>query len=305
MDKAVDGRAPRGTGAEVSSAGPPKGPRLSPTESTVVTTLRASGSVFAEEEARLLISTAATSDDLTAMVNRRVSGVPLEHVIGWAEFCGLRIVVEPGVFVPRRRTELLVDQAARLTSQRAGCGARRQATIVVDLCCGSGAVGAAVVQRLGMVVPGKVELYAADIDPVAVSCAHRNLDTLGGRVYEGDLYDPLPRGLAGRIDVLVANVPYVPTDAIGLMPSEARLYEPHVALDGGVDGLEVMRRVAAAAPQWLAPGGHLLVETSERQVTQALDVFAGNALTAGVLTCDERGGIVVYGALPVTARHAR
>ena len=117
----------------------------------------------------------------------------------------------------------------------------------------------------------RVELYAVDIDPAAVRCARRNVAAAGGQVYEGDLYEPLPATLRGRVDVLVANAPYVPTEAVGLLPPEARIHEPRVALDGGADGLDVLRRVAAAAPLWLAPGGHLLVETSERQAPQTVE----------------------------------
>src|SRR5659263_284462 len=172
--------------------------------SVIVTRLRAAGCVFAEDEARLLISAARTAADLAAMVDRRAAGLPLEHVLGWAEFCGLRIAVDPGVFVPRRRTEFLVRQAAALARAR---------PVVVDLCCGSGAVGAALVAALD-----RVELSAVDIHPAAVRCARRNVAAAGGQVYEGDLYEPLPATLRGRVDVLVANAPYVPTEAIGLLP---------------------------------------------------------------------------------------
>ena len=182
------------------SASPSPRPR-----SVIVTRLRAAGCVFAEDEARLLISAARTPADLAAMVDRRVAGLPLEHVLGWAEFCGLRIAVDPGVFVPRRRTEFLVRPPGRRP--------RRATTVVVDLCCGSGAVGAALVAALD-----RVELYAVDIDPAAVRCARRNVAAAGGQVYEGDLYEPLPATLRGRVDVLVANAPYVPTEAIGLLP---------------------------------------------------------------------------------------
>src|SRR5688572_21960081 len=103
-------------------------------EEPVIAALRAGGCVFAEEEARLLLSAAVSDGELSALVDRRVAGEPLEHLLGWAEFCGLRIEVDPGVFVPRRRTEFLVRQAA--------ARARPGAT-VVDLCCGSGAVGVA------------------------------------------------------------------------------------------------------------------------------------------------------------------
>ena len=246
--------------------------------------LRAAGCVFAEDEAQLLISAARTPADLAAMVSRRTVGVPLEYILGWAEFCGLRIAVDPGVFVPRRRTELLVRQAVALT---------RPETVVVDLCCGSGAVGAALVFAVPL-----VELYAADIDPAAVRCARRNLAVGGGRVFEGDLFEPLPATLRGRVDLLVVNAPYVPTEAIEMMPPEARIYEARVALDGGGDGLDVQRRVAADSPSWLAPGGHLLVETSERQAPHTADIFARNGLIPRVASSDELDAIVVIGTKP-------
>ncbi|MEV0371009.1 putative protein N(5)-glutamine methyltransferase [Streptomyces sp. NPDC050636] len=253
--------------------------------STVITRLRAAGCVFAEDEAELLISTARTPAELAAMVEQRVIGLPLEHVLGWAEFAGLRVAVDPGVFVPRRRTEFLVGQAVGLA---AALG--RPRPVVVDLCCGSGAVGAALTAALG-----RVELHAADIEPAAVRCARRNITAAGGEVYEGDLFGPLPAGLRGRIDVLVANVPYVPTEEVGLLPPEAREYEPLVALDGGADGLDVLRRVTAAAPEWLAPGGHLLVETSERQAPQAVEAFTRNGLIPQVAGDDELYATVVIG----------
>jgi release factor glutamine methyltransferase len=234
----------------------------------VIAALRAAGCVFAEDEARLLIEAAGSRRDLAALVARRVAGEPLEHVIGWAEFCGLRIGVDPGVFVPRRRTAFLARQAAA----RASAGA-----VVVDLCCGSGAVAVAIAH----LAPG-VELHAADIDPAAVRCARRNLAT--GRVYEGDLFRPLPPDLRGRVDVLVANAPYVPSGAIDLMPPEARLHEPLVALDGGADGLDVLRRVIAAAPAWLAPGGCVLVETGERQAAALVADATAAGLHPAVVT---------------------
>ncbi|MBC6450682.1 putative protein N(5)-glutamine methyltransferase [Actinokineospora xionganensis] len=246
--------------------------------SPIVTTLRSAGCVFAEDEARLLLTTAATPSALAAMLARRVAGEPLEHVLGWAEFHGLRIAVDPGVFVPRRRTEFLARQAAALASPGA---------VVVDLCCGSGAVGAAV----SATVRG-VELYSVDIDPVAVACARRNVR---GAVFVGDLYDPLPDSLCGRVDILVANAPYVPTDAIVLMPPEARIHEPLHALDGGADGLEIQRRVSAAAAGWLASGGHLLIETSERQAPRTAEAFERDGLFPLVVECEELGATVVVG----------
>jgi release factor glutamine methyltransferase len=243
--------------------------------------LRAAGCVFAEEEARDLVEAAATADELAVMVERRAAGEPFEHVVGWVEFCGLRIVVEAGVFVPRLRTELMVAEAVA----RARPGA-----VVVDLCCGAGAVGAAVAASVG-----DVELHAADVDPAAVRCARRNLAVLGGHVYQGDLDGPLPAGLQGRVAVLTANVPYVPTGEIRLLPAEARLHEPRVALDGGPDGLDVLRRVVAVAPRWLAPGGHLLVETSDAQADQASQVMAAGGLDSQVVRSDELDAVVVVG----------
>jgi len=273
------------------SASPSRRPR-----SVIVTRLRSAGCVFAEDEARLLISAARTPADLAAMVDRRAAGLPLEHVLGWAEFCGLRMAVDPGVFVPRRRTEFLVRQAAALarhTGSPVGQALARPRTVVVDLCCGSGAVGAALVAALD-----RVELYAVDVDPAAVRCARRNVAAAGGQVYEGDLYEPLPATLRGRVDVLVANAPYVPTDAVGLLPPEARIHEPRVALDGGADGLDVLRRVIAAAPLWLAPGGYLLVETSERQAPQTVETVARNGLIPRVASSDELNATVVIGTRP-------
>ncbi|RPK42774.1 putative protein N(5)-glutamine methyltransferase [Streptomyces sp. ADI93-02] len=253
------------------------------TFSTLVTELRTAGCVFAEDEAELLLSTAADPAGLAAMLERRVAGLPLEHVLGWAEFCGLRIEVDPGVFVPRRRTEFLVRQAEELAPDRA---------VVVDLCCGTGALGTALASSLR-----EVELHAADVEPAAVRCARRNVGARG-TVHEGDLFAPLPPSLRGRVDVLLANVPYVPTEDVGLLPAEARIHEPLVALDGGGDGLDVMRRVVAEATDWLAPGGSLLMETSERQAARAEETVGSGGLTARVVVSEELYATVVIGTRP-------
>jgi release factor glutamine methyltransferase len=245
----------------------------------VVARLRAAGCVFAEEEARLLVAAAADGAALDRLVERRVTGLPLEHVLGWAEFCGLRIAVAPGVFVPRRRTAFLVGCAA----DGAPPGA-----LVVDLCCGSGAVGAALAAR----IPG-ARVHAADVDPAAVTCARRNLP--GHAVHRGDLYAALPADLCGRVDVLAVNAPYVPTGAIATMPPEARDHEPPVALDGGADGLDVQRRVAAGAAGWLAAGGRLLIETSRAQAPLTVAAVRAGGLDARVLRSDELDATVVSG----------
>ena len=252
-----------------------------PDRTAIISRLRAAGCVFAEDEARLLIESARTPAALLAMVERRVAGQPLEHVVGWVDFCGQRIAVDPGVFVPRRRTELLVRRAAAL----APAGAT-----IVDLGCGCGAVGLAVAS----LVAG-IELHAADVEPAAVRCARRNLAALGGRVYAGDLYDPLPARLRGQVDVLVANVPYVPTEAVALLPPEAREHEPLVALDGGTDGLDVLRRVAAPARDWLAPAGHLLIEIGTDQVDAAAETFDRSGLDPAVTSDTDLYATVVSG----------
>ncbi len=212
--------------------------------------LRAAGCVFAEEEARLLSEAAPAGPALRALVERRVAGEPLEQVLGWVAFAGLKVPVVPGDFVPRRRTELLAEEAVARTPSRG---------VVVELCCGVAAISLAV-----LAARPDVELHAADLDPVAVACARTNLS---GRAaaHVGDLYAALPAGLAGRVDVLVANAPYVPTASLALMPAEARDHEAPLALDGGPDGLDVLRRVLAGAPSWLAPAGHVLVECSAQQ----------------------------------------
>jgi release factor glutamine methyltransferase len=242
-------------------------------------TLRAAGCVFAEEEAALLLGEAADEAALAAMVARRVAGEPLEQVVGFAELCGQRIVVAPGVFVPRQRSAVVVRRA------QAGL---RAGDVVVDLCCGTGALGAVLLAA----VPG-LEVHAADIDPAAVACARRNLPP--DRVHEGDLYDALPRTLRGRVAVVVANAPYVPTDAIATMPPEARDHEHRVALDGGYDGLSVQRGVVAGAPDWLARGGRLLVETSVAQTPLTAALMAAAGLSVAVDHDDDVDGTVVIG----------
>lgn len=241
--------------------------------------LRAAGCVFAEEEAGLLIEAAGSPDELDRMVRDREGGRPLEQILGWAEFAGIRVWVEPGVFVPRRRSELVVRLALE--------AARPHAT-VVDLCCGTGALGAAL-----LAARPDLEVHAADLDPAAVTCARRNLPP--GRVHEGDLYDALPDALRGRVDVLAVNAPYVPTDEIALMPPEARDHEHRIALDGGPDGLDVQRRICATAREWLAPGGALIIETGRTQAAATAALMGAAGLTPTVAADPEIGAVAVVG----------
>ncbi|MFF2314989.1 putative protein N(5)-glutamine methyltransferase [Arthrobacter sp. NPDC058097] len=284
--------------------------------STVISRLRAAGCVFAEDEADLLLSAGLAFDGLRHAVQRRVDGFPLEHILGWAEFCGLRIRVEPGVFVPRRRTELLVREAAAILGA-AGSGPAESAgsagsepaeptgpagitppvlpsmpPVVVDLCCGSGAVGTA----LAIWVPG-MEVHASDVDPAAVQCARRNVVPAGGAVHEGDLYSALPARLRCSVDILAVNAPYVPTESISSMPHEARVHEPRVSLDGGPDGLDIQRRVTAEAADWLRPGGHLLIETSRLQAPHTAAAMVDGGLSPRIATSAELDATVVIGQL--------
>ena len=261
----------------------------------IVARLRAAGCVFAEDEAALLAGAAGSPGELEAMVAARVRGLPLEQVVGWAEFRGLRILVDPGVFVPRRRSEFLVQVVISLAT----------GPVIVDLCCGTGALGLAVLVALTEAGGRDAELHAADLDPAAVACARRNVEPAGGHVYQGDLFAPVPARLRGRVDVLICNAPYVPTGEIAFMPPEARDHEARMALDGGGDGLAVLRRAGAEAPRWLAPGGVLLVETSERQADPMAAAITAAGLVAGVHHDEETGATVVTGTAPAAAPRGR
>lgn len=256
-------------------------------QTLIVERLRTAGCVFAENEMEMIVSSANDARELNEMLERRIAGFPVEQIVGWTVFCGVRIALDRGVFVPRRRSEFLVQEAVAVAKSTH----TTHPPVVVDLCCGSGGLSAAIVAALG-----DVELLAVDCDPVAVRCASRNLG--GATVYQGDLYAPLPDTLKCCIDIIVANVPYVPTDELRTLPAEARLHEPQMALDGGKDGLDVLRRVAAGAPQWLRPGGHLFIETSSRQAPTALQIFASAGLIPHESTSSEFDATVVTGYNP-------
>ncbi|GGD14816.1 methylase [Nocardioides daphniae] len=266
----------------------------------LVAPLRAAGCVFAEDEARLLVEAAgdagdaADPDALEAMVGRRVAGEPLELVLGWVEFDGLRLQVAPGVFVPRQGTVAMVDEAVALLA-----GIERPR--VVDLCCGVGAVGCAVVRR----VPD-ADVALSDVDATAVRLARANLDAHGGAgaderervAVAGDLFSGLPEGWRGQVDVCTANAPYVPSRAVAFMPRESRDHEPLATVDGGEDGLAVHRRLAAVAGEWLRPGGHLLVEVSPDQVDGALTLLAERGLAVRAVASTDDGPVVVVATTP-------
>lgn len=270
--------------------------RPSPDLDAIIRRLRTAGCVFAEDEARLLLGEATDPAELEAFVARRVAGEPLEYIVGWAEFAGLRVSVAPGVFVPRLRTTALVHEALRV-ARRASAGSRAtDALVVLDLCCGAGAIGAAILAAR----PDSV-VYACDIDPVATECARRTLDAVAAptapRVFTGDLYSPLPATLRGRVELIVANAPYVPTDEIRFMPPEARDHERPEALDGGGDGLTLQRRAVDGAREWLAAGGHVLIETSRGQASRTAGILEAAGFSAAIVLDDDVDGTVAVGSL--------
>ena len=141
---------------------------------------------------------------------------------------------------------------------------------------------------------GTAEVHASDVDSRAVACARRNLDGIG-TVHEGDLTDALPDHLTGRVDILVVNAPYVPSDEIAMMPPEARDHEPRVALDGGADGVDIHRRIAEQAPPWLRPGGHLVIETSRRQAPHTVEAMELHGFDTRVVRSDDLDATAVVG----------
>ena len=253
----------------------------------VVDRLRAAGCVYAEEEAALLIEAASDHrGDLDRLVSARVAGRPLEQLLGWVEFCGRRLAVGPDAFVPRVRTELLAEHGLSMITSGSMI---TDGAVVVELCCGVGAVSAVLLHS------GRVgELYAVDIDPQALPYARHNL-VEPAMILVGDLYDPLPATIIGRVDLIVANAPYVPTGAIALMPREARDHEPLVALDGGEDGAELHRRIIADARRWLRPGGQLLIETGREQSVITAGEMQAHGFETEVVVDDQRDATVVVG----------
>jgi release factor glutamine methyltransferase len=240
--------------------------------------LAAAGCVSAAAEADWLLEEAADEATLRAMVARRAAGEPLQHVIGWAPFGRLRLAVGPGVFVPRPETEGLADRAA--TRLRAA----GPSPVGVDVCAGSGAIAC----FLAAEVPG-ARVLATELDPGALAWARDNAERFGVELLPGDLDDPLPAELAGRVDVLCANVPYVPTGAIATLPTDVRDHEPRLALDGGPDGLDVLRRLAPRTGHWLVPGGAFLCEIGEDQAEAATALLEAAGLTGVAVHPDLAG----------------
>lgn len=234
----------------------------------------------AGEEAALL-TTAAGGDPgrLEGLVRRRTAGEPLAWLVGWVEFCDVRVRVDPGVYVPRWQTEAMARRAADLLPP---------AGVAVDLCTGTGAIASVLQARR----PGATVL-GTDIDPAAVACARSN----GVDARLGSLDDPLPAALQGQVDVLTAVVPYVPTEELHFLPRDVTAYEPRHALDGGPGGLELLSAVVDLSTRWLRPGGWLLLELGGRQAdTVAAGMEAAGLVAVNVLYDEEGDARAVEGS---------
>ena len=199
-------------------------------------------------------------------VKRRAAGEPLQYVTGEVAFRHIIVKVRPGVLIPRPETEVLVD--AGLLAVDAAIAERGEA-LVADVCTGSGCIALSIAQERPL-----ARVAASDISPVAIEVALHNAESLGlsDRLsfFEGDLLGALPGELRGTLDLVIANPPYVPSADVPQLPAEVAGFEPHLALDGGPDGLDFYRRLLSDAREWLRPGGMLAVELDERRVQQAV-----------------------------------
>jgi release factor glutamine methyltransferase len=266
------------------TAGPTAGTGRRELRAWATAELAAAGCVSAAAEADWLLDEAPNEERLRAMVARRAAGEPLQYVIGWAPFGPLRLRVGPGVFVPRPETETLADRAAAFLRGRPAPrpegsgepqGGAPVKSIAADLCTGSGAIAC----FLAAEAPG-TRVLATELDPGALAWAEVNAERHGVELLAGDLDQPLPAELAGRLDVLCANVPYVPSEAIATLPGDVRDHEPRLSLDGGPDGLDVFRRLAGRVAHWLVPGGRLYAEIGEDQAEAAAALLTEAGLTA-------------------------
>lgn len=232
--------------------------------------LAAAGCVAAIEEAEDLLAAAPDRATLLAFLSRREVGEPLAWITGSAELAGVAVVIEPGVYVPRAQTAELARRAASLLADDGSAA---------DICTGCGAIAA----FLQSAHPS-ARVVATDIDRRAVACARRN------RVATA-LAD-LDRGLrSDRFDVVTAVTPYVPTGKLAFLPADTLRYEPRLALDGGSDGLDVLRRLISGAARILHPGGWLLTEIGGDQAADLGSVLAAAAF-AKVVTWEDEDGVV-------------
>jgi release factor glutamine methyltransferase len=208
-----------------------------------------------------------------ALVERRLRGEPMAYIRGVKEFWSMELSVDPRVMIPRPETEILVDRCVRHARSRL----RRGRILAADVGTGSGAVACALVRELP-----EASVVAIDISADALAVARRNVEFLGLshriRLVRGNLLAPLRRGLL--LDIVAANLPYVPTAGLRVLPEGIRDYEPHVALDGGADGLEVVRRLLYDAQAYLGPGGLIALEVEDTQVEEVEAMIAAKAMAS-------------------------
>ena len=236
------------------------------------------------EEAVELLAAAGDVTELDALVDRRAGGEPLAWVVGSVPFCGVRVKVHAGVYVPRHQTEQLARRAAARLPPSG---------VAVDLCTGTGAI-ACVLQ----VASPSAKVLATDVDPDAVACAREN----GVDARLGDLDAPLPSAVLGTVDVMTAVVPYVPTAELAFLPRDASAFEPRQALDGGDDGLRLVTAVVERSIRWLRPGGWLLLELGGDQAGAIADhMSASGFVDISILTDEEGDDRGIEGRRPAAA----
>ncbi|HLR45039.1 MAG TPA: SAM-dependent methyltransferase [Brevibacterium sp.] len=239
----------------------------------LVAALRRAGCVFAEEEAAVLRESAGSTAHLERLVRARAAGAPLEQLVGWVEFGGLRLRVGPGVFVPRQRTRLLAEIAVAAVETAGRKTSERSPPVFIEAFAGVAPIAAAV-----RAAHRSAELHATDFDEAALRYARVNLEGTAG-VHPGSVLRGLPDRIAGRVSVIAAVPPYVPDGEAGLLPREARDHESPAALFGGADGLDAVRALIGEAPQWLTLHGTVLVEMHSAQVSDATRIAEHHGFT--------------------------
>ncbi|MEP6762031.1 MAG: methyltransferase domain-containing protein [Sporichthyaceae bacterium] len=252
--------------------------------------LRAAGCVFAEREAALIEASFADPTEREDAVVRRCEGEPLEYVVGVAEFAGVTVEIGPPAFIPRARAADLVSAVDRaLPRQPPGQSPQGGRVVALDLGCGCGAIAAALRQR-----HPDWDVHASDIDPAALLYAHCNAAAFGFSVHEGDWFDALPVDLVGRLDVIVAHLPYVPSSEVAHLPRDFRDAEPRATVDGGRDGLDPWRRVVTLCRQWLAANGILLTQVSRAQIDAAAAIARDSSLDVETIDLEDSAVLVVH-----------
>lgn len=208
------------------------------------------------------------------MARRRADGEPLQYILGTAPFRHLMLSVGPGTFIPRPETEAVAGRAMELLPEGG---------IAVDLCTGSGAIALSISHERP-----DARVVATETSSEALAWARRNSD---GRVsfHAGDLFEPLDPGLRGSVDVCVSNPPYIAYSEADGLPADVIDHEPHDALFAGSDGLSTIRRIVGEAPEWLRPGGWIVLEIGETQAEPVRDLLGSAGYEAVEITTDLAG----------------